>query len=52
MQVLQLAEHMLLDSQSEKLHNHQLSIICWAAVKENCLTRSFWNAISPSLCQM
>ena len=52
MQVLEVAEHMMLDSKSEKLHNYQLSIICWSAVKENCLTRSFWNAISPSLCRM
>ena len=52
MQVLEVAKHMMLGSSSEKLHDHQLSIICWSAVKENCLTRSFWNVISPSLCQM
>ncbi|KAL0042486.1 hypothetical protein WJX79_001309 [Trebouxia sp. C0005] len=28
----------------------ELSIICWAAAKQECLSRAMWNQISPLLC--
>ena len=51
-QVLQVVEHMMLDCHSKELKDHQLSIICWAAVKQKCLTRSLWDLISPAFCPM
>ncbi|DBA90245.1 hypothetical protein WJX77_003060 [Trebouxia sp. C0004] len=39
-----------LEERRDPIQDMELSIICWAAAKQECLPRAMWNQMSPLLC--